>query len=786
MKDVPPRVPRPKTFFLNEQHELVHGEKPGGGRTPQYVQIDWTEKGKKISQSLQTVSKELSKSPDPLRDKRYFVLARPYVTLKKKSASKAIPSGVKEQETAFSKTDSQVFGRLGMDLIRVNADGSATIHAKPESMKQLTTSSQALSGATAIDRARWATIDSFALVPWELKIDKDWLEAQKPQPIDAVIELQPLLMRTEVDQVIRAVGERLKRSGGEGFKTTGIDFSGRHWFRGAITPGNLREISSSFFSVQSVHPPLASAVAHANPARRDSPIFVTSTQEDDPGRLPSVGVVDTGVPAAHATLARYSRGQYFVENGTNMPVGPHGSMVASRVVFGDPTYDDYTAGRLKAGCRFFDVVAARDAETIEDKSIVPAIRNVTTIAPDVRVFNLSFDYKRPWSVIPPIERAEYMALVQDLDNLAYASDILVVVAAGNSEPGLVPGRAYPNHYEQPEWALGPWARSFNALTCGSYIDRLDANGLVRTMGWPSPFSKLGPGLADSPKPDFSAHGGNGNAVYRYEAGLGVWGYTDAGMFEDHSGTSYAAPLLAREAAFTFAQLQEVCAPGTKPYAVAVKAFLCLTAERTTHDKPVEALSKVALGYGKASAERLSKPLAGSAVFLWQGELNDPDDVAKIQIPIPRQWLRTATKPTLKLVLSWDTPVNSAVFDTWACRKVEAQLRPKQDAEALHGSHGHRSYPLSTKRFDLAKAKPADVDSDSWLLEVSYKTTGAYAAGLEFSPKQRVAFAAELIDFGETRVSPQTSIQALEIAATMTRLSVQAVPVRNPVLIRTRA
>ena len=39
-----PRVAA-RTFYLNEQHELSRGEKPGGGRVPQYVDIDWASKG---------------------------------------------------------------------------------------------------------------------------------------------------------------------------------------------------------------------------------------------------------------------------------------------------------------------------------------------------------------------------------------------------------------------------------------------------------------------------------------------------------------------------------------------------------------------------------------------------------------------------------------------------------------------------------------------------------------------------------------------------------------------
>ena len=54
-----------RTFYLNEQHELSRGEKPGGGRVPQYVDIDWASKGRQISQSLESVRSAIRALKDP-------------------------------------------------------------------------------------------------------------------------------------------------------------------------------------------------------------------------------------------------------------------------------------------------------------------------------------------------------------------------------------------------------------------------------------------------------------------------------------------------------------------------------------------------------------------------------------------------------------------------------------------------------------------------------------------------------------------------------------------------
>ena len=61
----------------------------------------------------------------------------------------------------------------------------------------------------------------------------------------------------------------------------------------------------------------------------------------------------------------------------------------------------------------------------------------------------------------------------------------------------------------------------------------------------------------------------------------------------------------------------------------------------------------------------------------------------------------------------------------------------------------------------------------------------YPPGMDFDPRQRVAFAAELIDAGERPVDPQSAMQALPMAASMNRFSVSSAAVRSPVIIRTR-
>jgi hypothetical protein len=119
--------------------------------------------------------------------------------------------------------------------------------------------------------------------------------------------------------------------------------------------------------------------------------------------------------------------------------------------------------------RYYDInISGTRPGEIDDKGVWPALQAIVATSPDVRVFNMSFDSTVPLDQMT-VKASEALRLVQDLDNFIYQNDILVVIAAGNSRPGLIPATPYPRHFNDPQWALGAWARSFNSLTCGSYV-----------------------------------------------------------------------------------------------------------------------------------------------------------------------------------------------------------------------------------------------------------------------------------------------------------------------------
>jgi hypothetical protein len=788
----------PRTFFLNETHELAPGAKSGRGSLPKYAEIAWAAKAEHIHQSLQTVLQKIESSSDPLKEERYFVLAQPVPEIEKLSKDeKKAPQGTYKEKTEFGGQHGRVFDRLGLDLLQITEDGKAVVHAKKEKIEQLLQRSAALESLGRREQSRWATIESFETIPLQLRVDADWLRSLKhDQPADVVIELQPVLTRVEADRVLRSIAEILLKGGTEKLTGTGTDFSGRHWFRGKATQRSIRSIAKDFFSVQSLHAPLYSiAAGRARSGGTRSPLDDPEpATPSDAIALPCVAVVDLGVPTDHRRLRAYRRGQFYPQDAPRAPVGDHGSFVASRIVFGDCDSPDQLASTI-GRCSFYDAMVgdypagADENDRVNDKIVMEAIRGVRGAAPDVRVFNLSIGSTRPLHSFSAVDRREKRLSLQDLDNFVFASDSLVVVAAGNSQKGIAPNPEYPDHYEDERWALGAWACGFNTLVCGSYVSKLSTDGLAQGVGWPSPFTRVGPGICEAPVPSFSAEGGNTDDGYNWRSGLGVWGFSGSGLPEDRIGTSHAAPILAREAAFALHELQRFCAPGTQPFGVAARAFLALTASQPVSADGLKALADRTLGYGKARSGRLNSPEAGSAIILWQGHIESPSDIVRVQLPIPLDWLAEANDPVLRLIVCYDSPVNEAANETWACRKVSPILHLGPDAASVRApSGGHGSYPIIDRRYKLNRFKPDGekaAEGDMWLLELSYDEIAPYPSAMDFDPRQRVAFVAQLFDHGEEPIDPQSAMQALPITASMSRLSIQPTAIRSPIIIRTR-
>ena len=69
-------------------------------------------------------------------------------------------------------------------------------------------------------------------------------------------------------------------------------------------------------------------------------------------------MLDAGVPSDHVILARFRRGGFVAPDSYGQAVGDHGSMVASRIVFGDVAAGEESPVTPQATCRYYDALVA--------------------------------------------------------------------------------------------------------------------------------------------------------------------------------------------------------------------------------------------------------------------------------------------------------------------------------------------------------------------------------------------------------------------------------------------
>jgi hypothetical protein len=773
---MPTSPSRPRNYFLNESHELSVEEKGGFGKHVDYPSINWSQKSRRLYTSLERVSQRASQSSDPLSKRRYYLIADPSPQIVKASKARDAVRGQKLEAVVFSGEQSKFFERIGLDLIEVHQpSGMATVHATPEHMTQLLNKTSQLAHLGAREQARFVAFESFDWLAGKWKFDNEWINEIGTKSAEGYIKLQPLISELEADLVIRALEQAFRGQAGVALQGKGRSYLGRFYLRAKLNAQMIKKLADEFTSIQSIHPPILAFTESAPPEAVSSvnPAPISSNRPVQ--TLPCVAVVDTAVPLQHNWLRPFRRGEAVTGlNCSNTENDNHGSMVASRVVFGDADLGN-SASPPPATCRFLEVrVGTGQSGKILAESVSGALAGAITAAPDVRVFNLSFDGDMRLDDLPAKQRAETLKHIEELDNFAFDQDVLLVVAAGNAQQALIPSPGYPLHFDNSGWELHSFPRAFNALTCGGVASRLSAGGLASEVDAPSPFTRVGPGFANSPKPDFCAPAGNSDANYRHLEGAGVWGYSTLGEPREGFGTSYAAPLLAREAAFLFEELRPKCPGDSRPFACTVKAVLALTADDVTErlSDALQPLAKRSIGFGRASAERFRQPNNQKARFVWQGVIAHEDEIVRVQFPIPVAWIEQASLPHLQLCLAWDSPACAAAETQWSCRDVEITIRPGPEADAMRGSKGRtHGYPLFKRTWKLDKARQKNmVESDLWVLEFKYSQVAAYSAGHVVTPYQRVAFAAQIWDEAELPLDPHGFVQSLPIASTLIRLS----------------
>jgi len=442
---------------------------------------------------------------------------------------------------------------------------------------------------------------------------------------------------------------------------------------------------------------------------------------------PAIGVLDSGVTSAHPLLAPA------IGEATTVPRGlgngtdehGHGTMVSGLALYGDvagciqarsfvPELKLYSARVLNSRCRF-------DDEQLITTQMRDAIRYFAETY-RCRVFNVSLGDERQ-----PYKGGKVSPWASVLDTLARELDVIIIVSAGNYRHDSISGvsadslvQEYPRYLLHEEARVIEPATGAVVLTIGALARSAGippgsaANSVsfrpIAQPGQPSPFTRSGPGLGGSIKPELCDYGGN----FAYDGLLG--GVRDnlrecsvvslnrlylQRLFTTGNGTSYAAPRVAHVAARLFDLF---------PAASANLIRALLVASASVPEAAKEALSGISndailrvCGYGRPDYDRAGTSDDNRVVLYADTEI-DHDKFHLYEVPIPAEFIGTRGERKISVTLAFDPPVRHSRFDYLGV-KMSFRLIRGQNLQNVVEAFRHRERHedtvgrLSSTRYD---------------------------------------------------------------------------------------
>ena len=397
---------------------------------------------------------------------------------------------------------------------------------------------------------------------------------------------------------------------------------------------------------------------------------------------PLIGIIDSGVND-HPLIEDILVGAIGVPErlGTADEWG-HGTRVGGVAVFGD-LRAQLAGGALARGARLCAAKVINERGDFDDRRLVPSQMREAVMSLHARfgcrLFVIALaDRRRVY------DGGKVGTWAATLDELARKLDVVIVVSAGNRAPrgGNRIEQAvteYPRYLTEKGNRLFEPGGAINVVTVGALAHsngldaRLGADIAVQPItqeGEPSPFTRIGPGVEGSVKPDFIDLGGTmivDPLVQRLRDGRDV---ASAGLLTLHhrpieqlitsgSGTSYAAPIVAFKAAQILSRF-----PGASANLVRALLATSATIPEAAHQRlsPLgEDAIRSVCGYGQINLEHAAFSDDARVVLYAEDELA-MDHFAIYELPVPELFQNTNGRRTIRVSLAYDPPVRHSRND----------------------------------------------------------------------------------------------------------------------------
>lgn len=417
------------------------------------------------------------------------------------------------------------------------------------------------------------------------------------------------------------------------------------------------------------------------------------TIESPPADAPVICVVDSGVAAGNPFLEKVTRRDLlrsYVDgcSGSSDEDG-HGSGVASLAAYYQIDFSNGATNSAKAWIASAKITNSKgELDTIEISDdgeyrlqqaylLSSLLRRVVVDfkSRGVQIFVLSFNIVgHIWSFAHRRIIARNAWVARTIDQLCREHDVVFVTITGNLLAGdiadLHQRQQYPRYFGAPLAKLQDPGQASLAVTVGSIAHSARAvvsdAVAIALEGQPSPFTRSGPGLGFSIKPDFVERGGNvlkdrssGRIINNMGTNVVMASNKLSPALQHSNGTSFAAPRVAHHLALI---LKEVQSLGIQPSAPLLRALLACSSElpETLADwingqiRNMDDVLNI-LGYGLPSGSDALNCFGHSVLLFYQGRI-EANRVAFFELPIPTELSDSTGKKRIVVSAAISPPV----------------------------------------------------------------------------------------------------------------------------------
>jgi len=453
---------------------------------------------------------------------------------------------------------------------------------------------------------------------------------------------------------------------------------------------------------------------------------------EPPQTAQGICTLDSGINSGHPLLGPAIGEATAVPAhlGDAADVNGHGTMVAGLALYGN-LQSSIDSGGFIPELRLFSARVLNANNEFDDESLITTqMRSAIEYFKSTygcRIFNASLGDPRM-----PFNGGKLSPWASILDHLSRELDIIIVVSAGNYEHEPPEDNAdhhvtgYPRYLlEAPAKIIEPatgcivltvGAITSPVVTCPVSPDDVDLRPIAQGSQ-PSPFTRSGPGIGGSIKPELIEEGGN--LIYHgslrrsrnfpetdvFSTSLN---YVE-NLFQTSRGTSFAAPIIANKAARILNAFPEATANLVRALIVSAAE---VPAECRTLLSPIGSSAiRELCGYGVPSVEKAVNSDSNRVLLYSENEL--PFDCFHVyEIPIPSEIYQVQGKSEIDVTLAFDPPVRHSRLDylgtTMSFRlirgknldEVTAAFRQKTgdgDMDRIKGPFDCKMSPLPTER-----------------------------------------------------------------------------------------